>query len=194
MPPTHIFEGCPKPKNKKWWPFNFPQEAPSIEINIPSSPAPSPSLSHPRPPYPPISCLEPRLAMHLPLLWQVEGSIIPSQDVIQSTSVAVKRYHFLAILDASGKATGTIYQDEGDGYQYQKGDYLRSTISLSQNQSETLIEVKNEGNGFPGVVLEFVIHIYDKEKQKYPSFCPASLSPSITIDPSSPKNTFKHNF
>jgi len=34
----------------------------------------------------------------------------------------------LVSLDKNGQAKGTLYEDEGNGFGYQKGDYLLSTI------------------------------------------------------------------
>lgn len=56
------------------------------------------------------------------------GSIIPTGPVMQYTSEKPLNPLTLVVsLDENGRASGTLYEDSGDGYSYQNGDYLLST-------------------------------------------------------------------
>ena len=58
-----------------------------------------------------------------PVLYQKDGSIIPLTHIIQSTAdYDAAKLELLLSPDADGKATGTVYIDGGDGFDYQKGD------------------------------------------------------------------------
>ncbi len=52
------------------------------------------------------------------------GAIVPLGKVIQNTNEkSLDPLTLLVCLDASGKASGELYEDVGDGYEYVKGDY-----------------------------------------------------------------------
>jgi len=59
-----------------------------------------------------------------------EGAIIPMGNIIQNTT----QYHLdsltlLVSLDQNGKATGTLYEDAGEGFDYQNGEYRIFTFT-----------------------------------------------------------------
>jgi alpha-glucosidase len=57
-----------------------------------------------------------------------EGAIIPLGRVIQSTAEqSLDPLTLLVSLDGQGRASGRLYEDAGDGYGYQKGDFLLTT-------------------------------------------------------------------
>jgi alpha-glucosidase len=53
------------------------------------------------------------------------GAIVPLGRVIQSTAeTSLDPLTLLVSLDSQGRAAGRLYEDAGDGYGYQKGDFL----------------------------------------------------------------------
>ncbi len=44
-------------------------------------------------------------------------------------------------LDEAGSATGTLYEDEGDGYGYQRGQYLRTTYRATTDRTSVRIQI-----------------------------------------------------
>ncbi len=50
-------------------------------------------------------------------------------------------------LDSSGKAVGTLYEDAGEGYGYQKGEFLLSTYEAVREGGKVTVRlVKSEGS------------------------------------------------
>ncbi|MBQ9668467.1 MAG: DUF5110 domain-containing protein [Prevotella sp.] len=67
-----------------------------------------------------------------PTLRQRPGSIIPLANLAQSTAtLRTDSLTLLVSLDADGRATGTLYEDQGDGYAYRQGDYSLSRLEAS---------------------------------------------------------------
>jgi len=74
------------------------------------------------------------------------GAIIPLGRVIQNTTeYSLDSLTLVVSLDKNGKASGSLYEDAGDGFQYQKGEYLISDISAKTNGSSVIVEIKNNG-------------------------------------------------
>ena len=76
------------------------------------------------------------------------GAILPLGNVVQSTAEdSLKTLGLVVNLDASGRATGTLYEDAGDGYGYQHGDYLLTTYTAErQGDTVTVRVAKTAGN------------------------------------------------
>ncbi|GAB5495180.1 MAG: glycoside hydrolase family 31 protein [Phycisphaerales bacterium] len=61
------------------------------------------------------------------------GSIIPTGPVMQHTSEKPLNPLTLVVsLNENGRAWGSLYEDSGDGYNYQNGDYLLSTYTAER--------------------------------------------------------------
>ncbi|KAG6541415.1 hypothetical protein Mapa_017193 [Marchantia paleacea] len=67
----------------------------------------------------------------LPLLFLKGGSIIPTCQVSQYTGEVSENDPIALIiaLDEEGKAEGTLYEDDGDSFEYQKGQFLLTHYS-----------------------------------------------------------------
>ena len=76
------------------------------------------------------------------------GSIVPEGPVIQST----EEYNTNAITllvnpDKNGKATGILYDDDGDGYGYKSGDYSVETFTITTEGKQLKLMVSHtDGN------------------------------------------------
>ena len=58
------------------------------------------------------------------------GAIIPSGPVMQyTTEKPLDPLTLIVALDKHGMAKGTLYEDSGDGYEFERGDYLLSTYT-----------------------------------------------------------------
>ena len=74
------------------------------------------------------------------LLRQRPGSVIPLAQLAQSTTeMHTDSLTLLVCLDAEGKATGTLYEDEGDGFAYRKGCYNLSTFTAELNKRQLTV-------------------------------------------------------
>jgi alpha-glucosidase len=52
----------------------------------------------------------------------------------------------LVCLDAQGEARGTLYEDAGDGYGYERGMYRLTTFQVSQRAGRVSLATSYEGN------------------------------------------------
>lgn len=78
----------------------------------------------------------------LPRLFVRGGSIIPAGPVIQHTGEKkLNPLTLLVSLNESGAAMGTLYEDAGDGFGYQKGDFLRTTYVARTEGDNIVVEI-----------------------------------------------------
>jgi len=80
-------------------------------------------------------------------LRQRPGSIIPMANLTQSTEeMKTDSLTLLVCLDADGTAKGQLYEDDGDGFSYRKGNYRLSTIEAKLEKKLLTINInKVEG-------------------------------------------------
>ncbi|HEY6913342.1 MAG TPA: TIM-barrel domain-containing protein, partial [Paludibacter sp.] len=76
------------------------------------------------------------------------GAIIPVGKIIQNTTeYSTDSLTLVVSLDKKGKAAGILYEDAGDGFGYQKGEYLISTFSAKQSAAGVTVVISSkEGN------------------------------------------------
>ncbi|KAL8521436.1 hypothetical protein ACS0TY_011817 [Phlomoides rotata] len=85
----------------------------------------------------------------LPALYLKGGSIIPVGLAYQHVNEAnpTDDLSLLVALDEHGKAEGFLYEDDGDGYEYNKGGYLLTTYVAEHQSSVVTVKVfKTEGS------------------------------------------------
>lgn len=89
------------------------------------------------------------------MLFLKGGAIVPTGPVIQHVGEAspTDTVTLLVALDEQGRATGDLYEDAGDGFGFQTGDYLlthyeaEKVSSSSAKDGEVVIRVaSSEGN------------------------------------------------
>jgi alpha-glucosidase len=64
-----------------------------------------------------------------------ESSIVPMQNVIQNTKEKGDGILFLHVWKGSEPNTFTYYEDDGETYQYEKGNYYKRTITYNPSQN-----------------------------------------------------------
>ncbi|MBN2843390.1 MAG: DUF5110 domain-containing protein [Sedimentisphaerales bacterium] len=82
------------------------------------------------------------------ILKQRGGSILPLGPVVQSTAAipALQKLTLNIVLDEQGKASGRLYEDAGDGYEYKQGQYLVSDFSAERIGDKVVVKcVSQEG-------------------------------------------------
>ena len=73
------------------------------------------------------------------------GSIIPLGKVIQNTTEeSFDPLTLLVCLDGNGRAEGTLYEDAGEGYGYQNGEFLQTTYAAEKNGDDIAVTIKHE--------------------------------------------------
>jgi alpha-glucosidase len=87
---------------------------------------------------------------HLPLLKIREGSIIATQQGEQQFISEVQphnvKLHLFICLDKDGSAKGKLYEDEGDGFEFQNGHYCLLDFEAQQHENKVTILVSHVGN------------------------------------------------
>jgi alpha-glucosidase len=84
----------------------------------------------------------------LPTIHVRPGAIVPLGPVMEYVGEKPLDPLTLVInLDANGTATGTLYEDAGDGHGHIKGDYLKTTYVAKREGKRVVLSVaKTEGN------------------------------------------------
>ncbi len=84
----------------------------------------------------------------LPRLLVRGGHIVPAGPIMQWTGEKpLDPLTLLVSLDEQGQAQGTLYEDAGDGFEYQRGDYLITKYTAKRTGTQVKVEVAGtEGN------------------------------------------------
>jgi alpha 1,3-glucosidase len=74
-------------------------------------------------------------------VYQRGGSIIPTKQRIRRSSALMKRdpYTLFIALDENGYASGSLYTDDGESYDYKNGKYLKLDFTYENNQLEAKV-------------------------------------------------------
>jgi len=73
------------------------------------------------------------------------GAIIPLGKIIQNTTqYSLDSLTLIVSLDKFGEATGTLYEDAGDGFQYQNGEYMVYGFTARQVGKDVKVEITNK--------------------------------------------------
>ncbi|MGB8222962.1 MAG: TIM-barrel domain-containing protein [Polyangiales bacterium] len=93
---------------------------------------------------------DPSVTPELPVLKIRGGAIVPLGRVVQSTSeVLLEPLTLLVSLNAEGRAEGLLYEDAGEGYGYQAGDYLLTSYAAEQVGDEVRVRIASEDGERP---------------------------------------------
>ena len=96
----------------------------------------------------------------LPVLKIRGGSIVPLGRVVQSTTEPLlEPLTLLVSLDDGGEARGVHYEDAGEGYGYQEGDYLLTTYAaeLVGDNVEVRVSMEEGDRSRPARTIEVVV-------------------------------------
>lgn len=86
----------------------------------------------------------------LPVLRVRAGAIVPLGPVMAySDARPLDDVELLVSLDASGRAEGTLYEDAGDGYGYQQGEFRRTHFSARRDGALVRVSTTAEGAWTP---------------------------------------------
>ncbi|HEU5123945.1 MAG TPA: TIM-barrel domain-containing protein, partial [Verrucomicrobiae bacterium] len=78
------------------------------------------------------------------------GAIIPVGRVVQNTTQnSFDPLTLLVCLDANGHASGTLYRDAGDGWNFQSGDYCLQTFTAQKSGDVVNVQLEGQQGNFP---------------------------------------------
>ncbi|MBC7815353.1 MAG: DUF5110 domain-containing protein, partial [Planctomycetaceae bacterium] len=70
------------------------------------------------------------------------GSMVPLGPVVETTTgKQTGEYTFLIAFDDTGKATGSLYEDAGEGLEYQNGQYLLTKFEATKTDKGIKLNV-----------------------------------------------------
>jgi len=88
------------------------------------------------------------------------GSIVPLGKVIQNTTEnSLDPLTLIVSLDAKGQATGQLYEDDGDGWAYQKDNYLLTTYRTTQRGDKVEVTITHAEGQRPRPTRTVVIEV-----------------------------------
>ena len=94
------------------------------------------------------------------------GRIVPAREPEPCCeSGPLDPLELLVFLDADGAARGTLYEDAGDGFDYQRGQVLRTRYTARRQQGRVTVTAMCEGD-FPGVPRAVRIRLVGMEDAK----------------------------
>ena len=80
------------------------------------------------------------------LIFVKAGSVLPLSPVRMNSSVPVSEMELRLYPDAKGGAAGSLYEDAGDGYAFEKGEgQVKKTFQLSRDGDEGVLKQIREG-------------------------------------------------
>ena len=88
------------------------------------------------------------------------GAIIPLSNIIQNTGeYSLTDLDLYVSLDEKGKARGTLYYDEGDGYDYKNSQYSLTTFTAEQKGNKVIIKVSDKEGKYNPKTKNLIVHL-----------------------------------
>jgi alpha-glucosidase len=107
----------------------------------------------------------------LPHLFLRGGAIVPVGPVRQfSREGPLDALTLLVALDESGFATGTLYEDAGDGWGYQSGDFRRTTYTAYQDGGVVRVVVSAVEGSRPAISRPVTVRLLTGDLQERRGF------------------------
>ncbi|HEX4266024.1 MAG TPA: TIM-barrel domain-containing protein [Verrucomicrobiae bacterium] len=78
------------------------------------------------------------------------GAIIPAGAVVQNTAQNLfNPLTLIVCLDTNGFASGTLYRDAGDGWDFQSGNYCLQTFTAQQTGDTVSVQLSSQQGAYP---------------------------------------------
>jgi alpha-glucosidase (family GH31 glycosyl hydrolase) len=75
-------------------------------------------------------------------------------------------HRLIIALNDEGTASGTVYNDDGDGFEYRDGQYLKTKYFCKRVNNEVIISISEEGK-YPRSTLPLKITIIISDTQHF---------------------------
>ena len=101
-------------------------------------------------------------------LRQRPGSIIPLANLAQSTAeMRTDSLTLLVCVDANGQAEGQLYEDAGDGFDYQKGQYRLTEMKAVKLKNQLKVTLTQKDGQLAPVLRQLRIGYVNGGRVKY---------------------------
>jgi alpha-glucosidase len=101
----------------------------------------------------------------LPHLRVREGAIVPLGPVVQHVDERpLEEVTLVVNLDAVGRARGTLYEDDGEGYGYERGEYRLTSFEAAVEDGVLRLRERHEGAWTPPPGRRYAIEVLRDER------------------------------
>lgn len=91
------------------------------------------------------------------------GAIVPLGKIIENTMEnSLDPLTLLVCLDKKGRASGRLYEDDGDGFDYEKGKYLLTEYEAQKKKELVTIKIKSRTGNLAVPRRKIVVKIIDE--------------------------------
>jgi alpha-glucosidase (family GH31 glycosyl hydrolase) len=103
----------------------------------------------------------------LPRLYLRGGAILALGPIVQHTGeLSLDELELVVSLDAEGRAEGLLYEDDGDGYGYEKGEYRLTRFVAQQDGDNVQIQTETVGGSWPERERRLTIRVLKNEASR----------------------------
>lgn len=96
----------------------------------------------------------------LPRLFQRRGSIVPVGPVVQfADERLLDTLEVLVALDDAGRAEGLLYEDAGDGFGFERGEYRVTRLTARREGDAVRVEAARVEGAWPEVTRPLVVRV-----------------------------------
>jgi hypothetical protein len=89
-----------------------------------------------------------------------EGAIIPVADPARAIHTAKPEFIYLDIYPSSQRTLGEFYDDDGDSYDYENGQFHRQHITAQSRATGTDIHLSANAGAYTSTVKHFVLRVH----------------------------------
>ena len=89
-----------------------------------------------------------------------DGAIIPAADPVKAIHTAKPEMIYLDIYPAAQESQGEFYDDDGDSYDYQHGQFHRQAITAQSLHTGTDIHLAANAGAYSSTVKHFVLRVH----------------------------------
>jgi alpha-glucosidase (family GH31 glycosyl hydrolase) len=89
-----------------------------------------------------------------------DGAIIPTSDPVPAIHTAKPELVYLDVFPASAPSSGVFYDDDGESFDYQKGQYCRQIITASRRGQQTRVVLSARDGTYISSVKHFLIRLH----------------------------------
>ena len=94
------------------------------------------------------------------------GAIIPTADPVRAIHTANPEKIFVDVYPDTTRSTGEFYDDDGQSYDYQRGEYHRQKITVIQSGARTSVHLSENSGAYHSSVKYFVIRVHGQAAEQ----------------------------
>lgn len=125
----------------------------------------------------------------LPRLFIRPGAIIPTGPLVEhSGEKPLDPITLIVNLDDAGEAVGTLYEDAGDGFGYEKGEFLLTTYRAKRTDDRVEISIEKSEGSLPRPARNIIVRLVGSSRAEEVPAAPAGGS--VSVSPRDPSGLF----